>query len=250
MQIILSPAKKLDFDSALSVRKASQPRFLNESQELINELAQKSPSQLQSMMKISGNLAQLNAARFKQWHLPFNLDNARQAVLAFNGDVYEGLKAKEMTAKELEYAQQHLFILSGLHGILRPLDLIQPYRLEMGSKFKTENWNSLYDFWGNKITEVLNETNDPVLINLASQEYFKVIRPENLNARVITPVFKELKGDKLRTLSIYAKKARGMLSRYILQHQIEDPEAIKAFDEDGYRYHESLSDEANWVFTR
>lgn len=250
MQIILSPAKKLDFNGELSIREASQPYFLNESQELIKELARKTPSELQAMMKISGNLAQLNAVRFKQWHLPFNEDNARQAVLAFNGDVYDGLKAKEMTARELAYAQQHLFILSGLHGILRPLDLIQPYRLEMGSKFKTENWNSLYDFWGNKVTEVLNATNDPVLINLASQEYFKVIRAENLNATVITPVFKELKGDKLRTVSFYAKKARGMLSRFILQHRIEDPEHLKAFDEDGYRYHESLSDEANWVFTR
>lgn len=250
MQLILSPAKRLDFESKPKFDKSTQPVFLKESEILIRELRKRSKSELKEMMGISGQLAELNAERYQNWQRPFTNDNAKQAALAFNGEVYEGLDANTLSMDDMDFAQNHMFILSGLHGILRPLDLIQPYRLEMGSKFKTEQWKNLYDFWGNKITEVINHTGDATLINLASQEYFKAVHRKELKADVITPVFKELKGDKLKSVSFYAKKARGLMSRFIIQNRIKDPEEIKAFDIDGYRYHESLSDDKNWLFTR
>lgn len=250
MQIILSPAKKLDFERKVATKKSSLPRFQKESELLVKELRKRSQKDLKEMMNISDNLAALNAQRYREWNSKADNSNARQALLAFNGDVYNELQAETLTSAQLDYAQKHLFILSGLYGVLRPLDLIQPYRLEMGSKFSSDNWKSLYDFWDDKITTVLNETNDDLLLNLASQEYFKAINKKKLQMKVITPVFKELKGDKLRVVSIFAKKARGMMTRYILENKISDPEKLKAFAEDGYFFQESLSDDSTFVFTR
>lgn len=250
MQIILSPAKKLDFESEIPTKKYTQPLFSEESQTLARELKKRKPEDLKEMMGISHNLALLNAERYQNWQMPFSPETARQAVFAFNGEVYEGLQARKLTENELDFAQEHVSILSGLHGLLRPLDLILPYRLEMGSKFKTQHWKNLYDFWGDKITNRLNQTGDEVLLNLASQEYFKVIHKKKLKLNVITPVFKELKGEQYRMVSFYAKKARGMMARYAIENKINRVEELKNFSRDGYRFHESLSDAQQWVFTR
>ncbi len=249
MQIILSPAKTLDFETKAAVNTATQPIYLKESEKLIKELKKKGKSDLKEMMDISDDLAELNLQRFREWGTPFTKANAKQAVFAFNGDVYEGLQAGSFTKKQLEYAQEHLFILSGLHGILRPLDLIRPYRLEMGSKFEYDG-KKLHKFWGDKVTAAINETGDNYLINLASMEYFKAVQKKDLKPEVITPSFKELKGDKYRVVSFYAKKARGLMAQYIIRKKLSDPEKLKDFNEDGYRFHESLSDETSWVFTR
>jgi cytoplasmic iron level regulating protein YaaA (DUF328/UPF0246 family) len=246
----LSPAKKLDFETKSGTKKKSQPIFQKESEVLIKELRKRSQQDLKEMMNISDNLAALNAQRFREWNNKADNKNAKQALLAFNGDVYNGLQAESLTSAQLDYAQKHLFILSGLYGVLRPLDLIQAYRLEMGSKFSSSKWKSLYDFWGDKITTVINEAGDDVLVNLASQEYFKAINKKKLQMKVVTPVFKELKGEKLRVVSIFAKKARGMMIRYILENKISDPKKLKAFAEDGYFFQESLSDDSTFVFTR
>lgn len=250
MQIILSPAKKLDFESDNPFKDYRQPAFLKESEQLIKELRKRSKSELKEMMGISENLAELNRQRYQNWQLPFTPENSRQAIMAFDGDVYKSLQAGNLSKKEINFAQKHLFILSGLYGLLRPLDLIQPYRLEMGSKFETAQWKSLYDFWDDKITRALNNTGDDILLNLASQEYFKVIQKQKLKLQVITPVFRELKGEKLQTVGIQAKKARGLMTRFIIKNQISDPEEIKFFNENGYRFQTSLSDDDNWVFTR
>lgn len=250
MQIVLSPAKKLDFESKTKTTKYSQPYFTEKTKILIDELRKRTSDDLQAMMKISGNLSRLNAQRYREWSMPFTPENAKQAAMAFNGDVYQALKADELSGEDLDFAQKHLFILSGLHGMLRPLDLIQPYRLEMSSKFKTDNWKNLYDFWGDEITDGFNETGDDVLLNLASPEYFRVVNRNKLNMRIITPVFKELKGDEYRVASIYAKKARGMMARYAIRNRIIDPGELKYFDKGGYRFHESLSDENQWIYTR
>ena len=250
MQIILSPAKKLDFESRNPFEKYCIPAFLNESKQLIKELKKRSKPELKEMMGISGNLAELNMQRYHDWNTPFTLENSRQAVLAFNGDVFQSLQAGTFSSVDMDFAQKHLFILSGLYGILRPLDLMQPYRLEMGSKFQTSQWKSLYDFWDDKITRALNETGEETLINLASQEYFKVIQKKHLQMQVITPVFKELKGDKFQTIGVQAKKARGLMTRFIIDNRISEPEDLKGFNEDGYRFQESFSDNTNWVFTR
>ncbi len=249
MQIILSPAKTLNFESKVPASNATDPRYLDESEKLVRELRKKTKAELKEMMDISGELAELNFQRYKEWKTPFTRDNARQAVFAFSGDVYEGLQAGSFTEKQLEYAQKHLFILSGLYGILRPLDLIQPYRLEMGSKFEY-NGQKLHEFWGDKVTATINETGEEYLINLASLEYFKTVQKKELKPSVITPYFKELKGEDYRVVSFYAKKARGMMARYIIRKKLSDPQKLKDFNEEGYRFHESLSDETSWVFTR
>ncbi|MGM0613143.1 MAG: peroxide stress protein YaaA, partial [Bacteroidota bacterium] len=243
-------AKKLDFESENPFKNYSQPAFLKESEQLIKELRKRSKSELKEMMGISENLAELNRQRYQNWQTPFTPQNSRQALLAFDGDVYKSLQAKGLSKNDLSFAQKHLFILSGLYGMLRPMDLIQPYRLEMGSKFQTSQWNSLYEFWGDKITRALNKTGDDTIINLASQEYFRVIQKEKLELQIITPVFKELKGEKLQTIGIYAKKARGLMARFIIKNQISDPEEIKFFNENDYRFQTSLSDRRHWVFTR
>lgn len=251
MLIVISPAKTLDFETAPSTQSCSQPRFLSQSQQLIDELKDLSTADIASLMKLSDKLAALNMARFQIWQKPFNLDNAKQALLAFRGDVYTGLDADTLDEAGLEFAQQHLRILSGLYGVLRPLDLMQPYRLEMGTKFANKKGKDLYQFWGSQLRESIeSELQDGVLINLASNEYFKALEAKKLKARIITPVFKDWKNGQYKIISFYAKKARGLMSRYIIDHKINLPENIKDFDSDGYRFSPEMSDTDEWVFLR
>ena len=251
MLIVISPAKTLDFETAPNTQSCSQPRFLSQSQQLIDELKDLSTADIASLMKLSDKLAALNMARFQIWQKPFNLDNAKQALLAFRGDVYTGLDADTLDEAGLEFAQQHLRILSGLYGVLRPLDLMQPYRLEMGTKFANKKGKDLYQFWGSQLRESIeSELQDGVLINLASNEYFKALEAKKLKARIITPVFKDWKNDQYKIISFYAKKARGLMSRYIIDHKINLPENIKDFDSDGYRFSPEMSHADEWVFLR
>ncbi|MFW5451750.1 MAG: peroxide stress protein YaaA [Methylophagaceae bacterium] len=251
MLIVISPAKTLDFDNAPVISEHSQPRFLAQSQQLIDNLKKLSATEVASLMKLSDKLAGLNMARFQTWSLPFNLNNAKQAVLAFKGDVYTGLDAETLDKKGFKFAQQHLRILSGLYGVLRPLDLMQAYRLEMGTKFANVNGENLYQFWGNQLRESIEvELADGVLINLASNEYFKALQANQLNARIITPIFKDWKNGQYKMISFYAKKARGLMSRYIIDRQINTPEKIQQFDSDGYRFSPEMSQGDDWVFIR
>lgn len=251
MLLVISPAKTLDFDTAPVTKTHTQPRFLEQSQQLIDDLRKLSVQDVASLMKLSDKLAGLNVARFQTWQPPFDLENAKQAVLAFKGDVYTGLDADSLTEDDLAFAQQHLRILSGLYGVLKPLDLMQAYRLEMGTKFANAKGKDLYQFWGDSLRESLeSELTDGVLINLASNEYFKAAQAKKLNARIITPVFKDLKNGQYKIISFYAKKARGLMSRYIIQQRIEDPEQIKLFDTDGYRFSDEMSSGDDWVFIR
>lgn len=253
MLTVISPAKTLDFDSEPHTTIHSQPAFLKQSQQLIKELKKLSSAEIASLMKLSDKLSGLNATRFQQWQTPFNLDNAKQAVLAFKGDVYTGLDAESLDDKELEFAQQHLRILSGLYGVLKPLDLMQAYRLEMGTKFANKKGKDLYQFWDGQLREHLETDSamaDGILINLASNEYFKAVEAKKLNARIITPVFKDQKNGHYKIISFYAKKARGLMSRYIIDNQIEQPEQLKDFDSDGYRFSQEMSEGDNWVFIR
>tara|TARA_R110002153_G_scaffold107109_4_gene246922 strand:- start:88055 stop:88819 length:765 start_codon:yes stop_codon:yes gene_type:complete len=249
--IVISPAKTLDFETAPNTQSCSQPRFLSQSQQLIDELKDLSTADIASLMKLSDKLAALNMARFQIWQKPFNLENAKQAMLAFRGDVYTGLDADTLDEAGLEFAQQHLRILSGLYGVLRPLDLMQPYRLEMGTKFANKKGKDLYQFWGSQLRESIeSELQDGVLINLASNEYFKALEAKKVKARIITPVFKDWKNDQYKIISFYAKKARGLMSRYIIDHKINLPENIKDFDSDGYRFSPEMSHADEWVFLR
>ena len=253
MLTVISPAKTLDFDTPPTTQKHSQPRFLSHSQELIDTLRQMSTADIASLMKLSDKLAGLNVARYETWQTPFNLDNAKQAVLAFQGDVYTGLDAETLNEKQLTFAQKHLRILSGLYGVLKPLDLIQPYRLEMGTKLDNAKGKDLYAFWGSDIRQSLQAEDamqDEVLINLASNEYFKAVEAKKLKARIITPVFKDWKNGQYKMISFYAKKARGMMSRYIIEHELQDPDRIKDFDTDGYRFSADMSKKDEWVFIR
>jgi cytoplasmic iron level regulating protein YaaA (DUF328/UPF0246 family) len=249
--IVISPAKTLDFETAPSTEKYSQPRFLPQSQQLIDELKDLSTVDIASLMKLSDKLAALNMARFQTWQKPFNLENAKQALLAFKGDVYTGLDADTLDVAGLDFAQQHLRILSGLYGVLRPLDLMQAYRLEMGTKFANVKGKDLYQFWGSQLRESIeSELKDGVLINLASNEYFKAVEAKKLKARIITPVFKDWKNGQYKIISFYAKKARGLMSRYIIDHRINEPENIKGFDSEGYRFSPEMSQADEWVFLR
>jgi len=254
MLSVISPAKSLDFETAPATNLYSQPEFLQLSQQLITQLKPLSPQDLSKLMKISDKLASLNAARYQQWQPPFNLENAKQAALAFTGDVYTGLDAKSLDEKALEFGQQHLRILSGLYGLLRPLDLIQPYRLEMGTSLSNPAGKDLYAFWRDTLTTAINQElkkqKTQVLINLASQEYFKALDHKKLDAEVITPVFKDWKNGQYKIISFYAKKARGLMSRYLLDQQIDQPEGLKEFDLEGYAYNSSLSEGNSWVYTR
>ncbi len=254
MLLVISPAKTLDFESPLATDSHSQPDFLDHSGELIEQLRQLSPEDISALMSISPKLGELNHERFMNWQAPFSPDNARQAVLAFRGDVYTGLDADSFSATDFDFAQRHLRILSGLYGLLRPLDLIQPYRLEMGTKFANARGANLYRFWDGAITAALNSqlaANDSqVLVNLASNEYFKAVQPKALAAEVITPVFKDLKNGSYKIVSFYAKKARGLMSAYIIKNQLTEVEAIKGFDSEGYVYNAELSTAREWVFTR
>lgn len=254
MITIISPAKTLDYKSKAQTKQFSQPVFLDDSKTLIEELRKFNPKDIVSLMKVNNDIATLNFERFLSWKIPFNLENAKQALLAFKGQVYVGLDAKTLTEDELLFAQNHLRILSGLYGILKPLDLMQAYRLEMGTSLKNPNGKNLYEFWRSKITEAVNNEllahKNKVLINLASNEYYKVFKPKLLNADIITPVFKEAKGNDFKVVTVYAKTARGLMSRFIIQNRIESPEDLKAFDTDGYLYNQDLSTEKEWVYTR
>jgi len=253
MLIVISPAKTLDFDSLPHTAIHTQPAFLKQSQKLINDLKKLSAVDIASLMKLSDKLAGLNSARFQEWQTPFNLDNAKQAIFAFKGDVYTGLDADTLDEKGLAFIQQHLCILSGLYGVLKPLDLMQAYRLEMGTKFANKKGKDLYHFWGGQIRDFLEAVpamSDGILINLASNEYFKAVEAKKLKARIITPVFKDEKNGQYKIISFYAKKARGLMSRYIIDHQIDSPEQIKAFDSDGYRFSPEMSEGDDWVFIR
>ena len=254
MLIVISPAKTLDFATPPVTGIHTQPGFLKQSQQLINVLRNYSALDLAELMKLSMKLAELNFDRYQDWKAPFSLKNAKQAVLAMQGDVYSGLDAQTLTETDLAFAQDHLRILSGLYGIMRPLDLMQPYRLEMGTKLPNEQGKDLYAFWGSTITEALNKAlarqGDDVLINLASNEYFKAVMPKRLKGRIITPQFKELKQGGYQMIGVYAKKARGLMSRYIIENRLSDPASIKGFDLGGYAYNGTLSQGDQWVFTR
>ncbi|WP_372830908.1 peroxide stress protein YaaA [Pontibacterium sp.] len=252
MLIVISPAKTLDYETTPVTDIYSQPGFLNHSAELIEQLRTLSVQDVAELMKLSDKLSSLNVARFESWTPEFTIDNAKQALLAFKGDVYAGMDAETFSAEDFEFAQDHLRILSGLYGLLKPLDLMQPYRLEMGTKLANGRGKDLYQFWGNIITDTLNEqlVSEQVLINLASNEYFKAAKAKNISARIITPVFKDWKNGQYKMISFYAKKARGLMSRYIIQNKLENPEQLKEFDLDGYRFANSMSEGDTWTFIR
>ncbi|MBB3305815.1 MULTISPECIES: peroxide stress protein YaaA [unclassified Enterobacter] len=254
MLMVISPAKTLDYESPLATQRFTQPALLEKSHQLIDVARDLSPSQISSLMGISDKLAHLNADRFNQWQPPLSLENARQAILAFKGDVYTGLQAETFSDNDFDFAQQHLRMLSGLYGLLRPLDLMQPYRLEMGIKLANPAGKDLYGFWGDLLTAKLNEAiaeqGDDVLINLASDEYFKAIKPKKLNAELIKPVFLDEKNGKFKVISFYAKKARGLMSRYVIQNRLTKPAQLKKFDVDGYFFDSAESKDNELVFKR
>lgn len=250
MLIVISPAKKLDYTGSVSAPASTQPKLLDHSSELLHDLKKLAPQEVSSLMSLSDKLGALNYQRFQEWQTPFTADNARPAVLAFKGDVYQGLDADNMSDEDLSWAQDHLRILSGLYGLLRPLDLMQAYRLEMGTKFANSRGADLYQFWGDLITTELNKMKTPVLVNLASNEYFKSVQKKALKAQIITPVFMDKKNDKYKIVSFYAKKARGLMSRYIIKNRITDVEQIKNFDTDGYSFNSAMSEADKWVFVR
>lgn len=254
MLIVVSPAKTLDYESPLVTERFTQPEFIEHSAELIEECRKLTPTDISSLMKVSDKIAGLNVARFEQWREEFSLENARQAILAFKGDVYTGLGAQTLSDSDFDYAQSHLRMLSGLYGLLKPLDLMQPYRLEMGTRLANARGTNLYQFWGDLITDKLNNAleaqGDSVLINLASNEYFKAVKPKKLNGNVITPVFKDCKNGQYKVISFYAKKARGLMARYIIENRIESVEDLVKFDVAGYYFVEEESNAKELVFKR
>ncbi len=258
MIIVISPAKALDFETPSSTPDFSQPAFLDHAAELIDILRERSPAQVAALMSLSDPLASLNVARYAQWSRPFTPDNAKQAVLAFNGDVYEGLDAPSLKTDELAWAQDHLRILSGLYGVLRPLDLMQPYRLEMGTRLDNARGKNLYAFWGERITDELNrllgaETDagrQPILFNLASEEYFKSVKPAKLKGRLVSAAFEDWKGGRYKIISFYAKRARGLMTRYAIQNRIDDIEGLKGFAAEGYAFVADTSEPDRLVFRR
>ena len=252
MKIVISPAKSLDFETNVPTSTYSEGIFLNEASKLNAVLKKKSPKQLSELMHISDKLGNLNWQRNEDWKLPFSIKNAKQAVFAFKGDVYIGLDAYSLSEAKIQQLQQKLRILSGQYGLLKPLDLMQAYRLEMGTKLKIGTKENLYQFWGSKITNALNDEleENEVFVNLASNEYFKVIESKLLKVPVITPVFKDYKNGKLKIISFYAKKARGLMVRYIIDNSIENLEDLKGFKSEGYAFDANLSSEKELVFTR
>jgi UPF0246 protein NGK_0633 len=254
MFFVLSPAKNLNEKDPSPVSSFTLPDLLPEAEILMQELRQLAPQQIAELMHVSDKIALLNAERNAAWHTPFTPENAKQAVFMFNGDVYEGIAADTLKPEQIDYLQQHVRLLSGLYGVLRPLDLMQPCRLEMGTAFANTRGKNLYEFWGDKITDLLNQTlkqtDSDVLINLASQEYFKSVNTKKLNARLITPIFKDEKNGKYKIISFYAKRARGLMVRYAAEHSITEPEMLKNFDYEGYSFNEAASNEAEWVFMR
>jgi uncharacterized protein len=254
MLLLVSPAKDLDFQPLTQSLPVTQPAMLTQSQQLVELCKTLTPADLSSLMHISDKLAGLNAARFASWHLPFTEHNAKPALFAFNGDVYQGLDAASLTTADISFAQQHLRILSGLYGVLRPLDLMQPYRLEMGTKLANPQGKDLYAFWQSDITERLNEQlsaiDADVVLNLASQEYFKAVKPRQLNARLVTPVFKDFKNGQYKIISFFAKKARGLMARYVIQQRLSSVKQLEAFDLAGYVFNAEQSSDHELVFLR
>ncbi|MEM6706642.1 MAG: peroxide stress protein YaaA [Acidobacteriota bacterium] len=254
MIVVVSPAKSLDFEQAPPTAEFSQPDFLDESSKLVRRMRKMDAGDLSDLMGIKEKLATLNVERFRDWRRPFTPKNAKPALFAFQGDVYKGLEAEGLTSTQLEWTQQHLRILSGLYGALRPLDLIQPYRLEMGLPVDIGKDPNLYSFWGTKITESLNavlaEEGSKTLVNLASNEYFKSVRPERLEARVVTPVFKDDKNGKQRVISFYAKWARGAMVRHLSRKRAKTARALRSFTEGGYAFDEAQSTPESPVFVR
>ncbi len=249
MLLLLSPAKTLDF-SPTEFSSHTQANFLEQSQRLIDLLRPKTKEDIQQLMKVSEKIAQLNVERYEQFQLPFSEDNAKQAMLAFKGDVYQGLAAHEMNAEDLQFAQKHVGILSGLYGLLKPLDLMQPYRLEMGTKLSNERGKNLYEFWGDQLTEYINAENPSAVVNLASNEYFKAVNTSLLKAPLWKVDFKENKNGTYKIVALYAKRARGLMTHYAVKNRLENPEQLKGFDLDDYRYNEVLSEGQQLVFTR
>ncbi len=253
MFAVISPAKKLDFSEPVRGI-TTQPQLIDETEVLLDETRRLLPSDLSKLMKISDQLAELNYGRFQSFELPFTEDNAKQAIFTFNGDTYVGFDAKTLDDEGLDFAQDHVGILSGLYGLLRPRDLMQPYRLEMGTRLQNPRGKDLYAFWGDRITTAINCAleghAEPVLVNLASNEYFKSVKKKELRAEVVTPVFRELKDGKTKVIGLMAKRARGMMARYIVEKRIESPKALKKFKEGGYRYVAAESTDTEWVFIR
>ncbi|WP_242388885.1 peroxide stress protein YaaA [Kosakonia cowanii] len=254
MLILISPAKTLDYQSPLATERYTQPALLEHSQQLIKTARTLSAPQIKKLMGISDKLADLNATRFHDWRPDFTPENARQALLAFKGDVYTGLQAETFSDADFDFAQRHLRMLSGLYGVLRPLDLMQPYRLEMGIRFENERGKDLYQFWGDIITDTLNEAlteqGDEIVVNLASDEYFRAVKPKKLNARIIKPVFLDEKNGTFKVISFYAKKARGLMSRYIIEQRLTKPEQLTGFNREGYFFDEAASTPDELVFKR
>lgn len=258
MIIVLSPAKALDFETPPTTSRFSQPDYLNDAAPLIDILRTLSPAEVAKLMSLSDALAALNVARYETWSPPFSVENAKQAVLAFNGDVYEGLNAPGLSEEDLDFAQAHLRILSGLYGLLKPLDLMQAYRLEMGTRLDNPKGKNLYAYWGDTLTEGLNALLDgerepgreAILVNLASEEYFKAVKPAKLRGRVVTPVFEDWKGGKFKIISFYAKRARGLMARYVIENRVAEVDDLKDFDLEGYAFEATASDPDRLVFRR
>ena len=254
MLVLLSPAKTLDFETPPTVEANSKPRFLEDSQELIDQLQHLESAEVGKLMSVSEKISDLNVQRFNSWKTPFTSKNAKPAAMAFRGDVYQGLDADTLSADDFEFAQSSVRILSGLYGVLRPLDLIQPYRLEMGTRFANQRGGNLYQFWGDTLTKSLNQEikagAHAAVINLASIEYFKAVKAPQLQAPLITPAFRDWKNGEYKMISFFAKKARGMMARYVVDQRLESPEALKQFDTGGYAYSEADSTADTWVFLR
>lgn len=251
MIIVLSPSKTLDFDTKINADFTSHD-FMAESQELITNLRKLSVPKISKLMDLSEKLSELNYNRYHDFSPPFTAQNARQAIYAFKGDVYDGLKVEEFKSADIKYAQKHLRIISGLYGLLCPLDLMQPYRLEMGTKLANKKGKDLYKFWGDKITNAINTALDDskILVNLASVEYFKAVNSKLVNAEIITPIFKEKKGDNYKVIALFAKQARGTMAAYIIKNRVETVVQLKKFKEAGYKFSASLSKGNELVFVR
>ena len=254
MLILISPAKTLDYQSPLATTRYTQPALLEQSQQLIGVARKLSAPQIKALMGISDKLADLNATRFHDWHPDFAPDNARQAILAFKGDVYTGLQAETFSEADFDFAQKHLRMLSGLYGVLRPLDLMQPYRLEMGIRLENPRGKDLYQFWGEEITQTLNAAleaqGDDVVVNLASDEYFRSVKPKALKGQIIKPVFLDEKNGKFKVISFYAKKARGLISSFIIDNRLTKPEQLTGFNTEGYFFDPASSTHDELVFKR
>lgn len=254
MLALISPAKTLDYTTALPTDVHTQPRLLEQSQQLIEVCRKLSASEIASLMSVSEKIANLNVERFRDWNADFDFSNARQALFAFKGDVYTGLDAYHLKDQDIDFAQQHLRMLSGLYGLLRPLDLMMPYRLEMGTKLKNSRGHNLYEFWGNIITDQINrdlaEIDAKVLVNLASDEYYKSVNEKKIQAEIIKPVFLDQKNGKYKVISFYAKKARGLMARYLIENKLSQVEQLKAFDSEGYYFDAESSSDKELVFKR